>query len=413
LTDRASFPRMAIDTPAKIAILGAGPIGLEAALYARFLGYEVVVFEAGEVAASVRRWRHVRMFTPFGLNRSPLGLAAIQAQDENDRPPADDELLTGHQWVDRYLLPLSQTDLLADHLRLRTSVVRIGKEGLLKGDLPGHSDRGDFAFRLLVRDHEGKERIELADAVIDSTGVFRGSANPLGNGGIFAIGEIAWCDRIEYRLPDFAGEGRNQYACKHTLLIGGGYSAATNAVALAQLAQEVPGTRVTWITRREASAAAKGPIDPVANDRLTERAELTRQANVLASDPSSSVTYWPVTAVEKIEGKVHSATEYEFTVELSGQHAGTFQFDRIIANVGFRPDVDLYKELQVQECYATQGQQALLNPEPNFYILGAKSYGRKSNFLLSIGLEQIRDIFKIIGDRPTLDLYAGAHKLLR
>ncbi|MEC9117285.1 MAG: FAD-dependent oxidoreductase, partial [Planctomycetota bacterium] len=34
---------MAIDTPATIAILGAGPIGLEAALYARFLGYEVTV----------------------------------------------------------------------------------------------------------------------------------------------------------------------------------------------------------------------------------------------------------------------------------------------------------------------------------------------------------------------------------
>ena len=118
---------MAIDTPAKIAILGAGPIGLEAALYARFLGYDVVLYEAGEVAASVRRWGHVRMFTPFGINRSPLGLAAIQAQDENYRPPADDEFLTGHEWVDRYLMPLSQTDLLADHLRLGTTVVRIGK----------------------------------------------------------------------------------------------------------------------------------------------------------------------------------------------------------------------------------------------------------------------------------------------
>jgi thioredoxin reductase len=404
---------MAVDTPAKIAILGAGPIGLEAALYARFLGYDVVLYEADEVAGSIRRWGHVRMFTPFGINRSPLGLAAIQAQDENYRPPADGEMLTGHEWVDRYLLPLSQTDLLANHLRLGTTVVRIGKEGLLKGDLPGHPDRGDFAFRLLVRDRDGMEHIELADAVIDATGVFRGGANPLGNGGIFAVGEVAWCDRIEYRLPHFTGEGRTHYAGKHTLLIGGGHSAATNAVALAQLAQEAPGTRVTWITRREAPAAVKGPVDPIANDRLTGRAELTRQANALVVDPTSSVTYWPVTIVEKIEGKVQSATEFEFTVELSGQHAGIFQFDRIIANVGFRPDTDLYKELQIQECVATQGPQALLNPEPNFYILGAKSYGRRSNFLLSTGFEQIRDVFKIIGDRSTLDLYAGAPKLLR
>ena len=75
---------MAIDTPAKLAILGAGPIGLEAALYARFLGYDVAIFDEAEVAANVRRWGHVRMFTPFGMNRSPLGLAALAAQDEND-----------------------------------------------------------------------------------------------------------------------------------------------------------------------------------------------------------------------------------------------------------------------------------------------------------------------------------------
>ena len=47
---------MSVETPAKLAILGAGPIGLEAALYARFLGYEVEVFDRGAVAEHVRRW---------------------------------------------------------------------------------------------------------------------------------------------------------------------------------------------------------------------------------------------------------------------------------------------------------------------------------------------------------------------
>src|SRR5213593_4367048 len=122
---------MAIDTPARLAILGAGPIGLEAALYARFLGYEVVVYERGEIAASVREWGHVRMFTPFGMNHTTLGLAAIRAHDESYGPPADDALLTGSEWVERYLLPLAGTDLLSDHLRLNTVVVAVGKEELL------------------------------------------------------------------------------------------------------------------------------------------------------------------------------------------------------------------------------------------------------------------------------------------
>ena len=70
---------MAVESPARIAILGAGPIGLEAALYARFLGYEVDVYERGRVAEHLRRWGHVRLFAPFSAISSPLGIAAIAA----------------------------------------------------------------------------------------------------------------------------------------------------------------------------------------------------------------------------------------------------------------------------------------------------------------------------------------------
>ena len=54
--------------------------------------------------------------------------------------------------------------------------------------------------------------------------------------------------------------------------------------------------------------------------------------------------------------------------------------ERVIANVGYSPDAELYRELQVQERPA-----ALRHPEPNFFVLGAKSYGRNSNFLLRQG----------------------------
>jgi hypothetical protein len=400
---------MAIDTPAKIAIVGAGPIGLEAALYARFLGYDVVVFERGDVAQSVSDWGHVRMFTPFGVNRSPLGLAALQAQDESYKPPPDDTLLTGREWVERYLAPLSQTDLLAEHLRTQTTVVAIGKEELLKGDLPGHPDRGDWSFRLLVRDAAGQERIELADAVIDASGVFT-RANWLGHGGLPAVGELAWRDHIEYRLPDILGADRERYAGRHTLLIGGGHSTATNLVALAQLARDAMETEVTWITRREGPAGSGGPIAAIANDPLPTRDELVRRANALTGDPAAGVTWWPATVVERISGRKAAEGRSEFEVELSGRHAGTFAFDEIIANVGFRPDVSLYEELQVG-CQQPQDPPSPVQAEPNFYILGAKSYGRRSDFLVSLGLAQIRDVFAIIGDRASLDLYATAPRL--
>ena len=147
------------------------------------------------MAASVRRWAHVRMFTPFVMNRTPLGLAAIQAQDESYRPPADDAVLTGHEWIDRYLLPLAGTDLLADHLRLNTTVIAVGKEELLKGDLPGHEDRGDWSFRVFSRDAAGVEQVELFDGVLDCTGVFT-TANWLGHGGIRPSARWPYMNRL-------------------------------------------------------------------------------------------------------------------------------------------------------------------------------------------------------------------------
>lgn len=420
---------MAIDTPAKLAILGAGPIGLEAALYARFLGYDVAIYETGDVAQSVRAWGHVRMFTPFAMNCSSLGLAAIAAHDETYQPPKPDELLTGRDWAERYLLPLSQTDLLADHLHLQTTALGIGKEEVLKGELLGDEERGDWPFRLLVRDAAGRERMDEADAVLDATGTFR-QPNWAGQGGLPAIGEQSLRGAIEYHLPDILGSERQKYAGKHILLVGSGYSAATSAVALAQLAAEAPGTHVTWIARHELSADSPGPIPAIADDRLPERAALARRANELAA-AGGALEFLPATTILRIAQNSSGS----FAVELAGQKSETRTFDRIIANVGYRPDNRLYEELQFHECYATQGPlklaaallgqgrgadcleqpacgpQSLFSPEPNFYVLGAKSFGRRTNFLYSAGLAQIRDLFTILGERESLDLYAGAKNL--
>ncbi|MEO8497488.1 MAG: hypothetical protein ABI614_20650 [Planctomycetota bacterium] len=420
---------MAVDTPARIAILGAGPIGIEAALYARFLGYDVDIYERGNVADNILRWGHVRMFSPFGMNRSTLGLAALRAQDESYVPPGDDELLTGLEYADRYVMRLSQTDLLADHLKLGIEVVGVGRPEMLKGDEIGTEDRADSDFRILCQDSAGAEFVATAEVVIDTTGVF-GNPNWAGEGGLPAIGEISLRDRIEYDVPDVLGSARTQYADRKTLVIGAGYSAATTVVALAKLAEHAPATQFTWLVLQSTDA---GPIRPIASDRLPQRAALATEANRLATGASPNVSFKPRTNLVSVR---YNETVGKFLVELSGEHSGRDEFDAIVANVGCRPDASLYQELQVHQCYATEGPmklaaaiqgsssedclaqtahgpQSLTNPEPDFYILGAKSYGRNSNFLVSIGLEQIRDLFTIIGDRADLDLYKTAISLPR
>ena len=67
----------------RIAVIGAGPVGIEAALYAKALGFSVVVYERGEVGEHLMRWKHVRLFTPFALNQTPLGVETIRTHARN------------------------------------------------------------------------------------------------------------------------------------------------------------------------------------------------------------------------------------------------------------------------------------------------------------------------------------------
>ncbi|MEX0794907.1 MAG: FAD-dependent oxidoreductase [Pirellulaceae bacterium] len=416
---------MAVDTPARIVILGAGPIGVEAALYARFLGYEVTLLDRGVVGANLLAWGHVSLFTPFAMNRTPLGVSALLAQDPDFPIPADDAILTGRDYVRKYLRPLAESDLVFDSLMRGFEVLGVGRKGRFKGDDIGSPDRADNPFVTLIRDQDGHESTIESEVVIDCTGVF-GNSRYLGEGGIPAIGELSCRDHVEIGIPDLDGSQRNQYAARHTLVIGSGYTAATNILNLSRLARESLDTHVTWITREAMPEQGDGPVRQIEGDRLPRRAALAAEANRIASSDDGHVTHWPETAVHAIHQDTHSD---HFQVTLTGKHAGIHTFDRVIANVGYRPDWAPQRELQLATCYATEGPlklaahllgeqtadcldvlagegDLLLNPEPNFYVLGTKSYGRNPNFLLQSGYEQIRMLFAILGDRENLNLYA-------
>jgi len=54
------------------------------------------------------------------------------------------------------------------------------------------------------------------------------------------------------------------------------------------------------------------------------------------------------------------------------------------------------------------GAAALRNPEPNFFVLGSKSYGRRPHFFMRSGFEQVREAFTLITGKADLDLYKKA-----
>lgn len=398
-----------------VAVLGAGPIGLEAALYAHTQNLPVTLYERGRVGEHLHRWGHVRLFSPFGMNSTSLGRNAIQAENPKHEFPAEGDCITGKEHLAAYLEPLARTVPLRGCLRTECQVLHISRRGFLKEDGIEDGQRGQQPFRLLIRDGNGRERVEEADVVLDCTGTY-GQHRWMGDGGIPAIGESAAEPRISYRLEDVLGSRQTDYAGKTILLLGSGYSAATTVCDLAQLGARYPETWVIWLAR----GAGSQPLKRIANDPLRERDRLAVRANTLATRPDGNVEFHKETLIEATE-PVGPDRGFQVTANCAGKPR-RWEVDRIIANVGYTPDTSLYRELQVHECYASlgpmnlaaalskhagadcltvpaQGADTLRNPEPNFYILGAKSYGRNSNFLLRNGFAQVREVFTLINGR--------------
>ena len=188
---------------------------------------------------------------------------------------------------------------------------------------------------------------------------------------------------------------------------------------LAKLAETHPATWVIWLAR----GGGTQPIKRFVNDPLRERDQVAVRANMLATRGDGNVEFHPQTVITGIEC---AGADRGFKVRaVCAGKAVTWETDRLIANVGYTPDNSLYRELQVHESFVSLGPMnlastllkhpggdglalsspggaVLRNPEPNFFILGAKSYGRNAHFLLRTGFEQVREVFAMIASDADL-----------
>lgn len=368
-------------------------MGLHAAVGARKRGHEVVVFESHEVAHHVRQWGHVRLFTPWSMLTTEDGLDfAGLSLDVPEATP------TGAEFVSDYLEPIAA----GLDVRPHTAVVQVGRTSLRKAETPGNPSRVHDRFRLLVETPDGLD-VETADAVFDCTGVF-GDPAPAGVGGMVAPGEVLARSSGHLRygpvdVEDLAG--------KDVLVVGDGSSAAT---VIDHLLDLHPPARPHWVCPRpEAPRFASDPSDPLTGRwQLYERLVAARE----------SIRFHGGVGVERM---VQSG--YRLQVTLTD--GDRVLVDQLVACTGFRPDHRLTRELQRTVSWVNEGPAALADflqgigadpvrmvdtvlppetithPEPNFFVLGHKSFGRRSDFLLVTGYRQVLAALDRLGEPST------------
>lgn len=396
-----------------VAVIGGGPVGLAAAAHLLQRGLPVRVYESGvTVAANVRDWGHVRLFSPWGYNIDTAAHALLKRNGW--REPASDAMLTGSNLYDAYLKPLADTPEMAAVIETGATVKAITRQGADKVLSQG---RGEKPFVLAVSDGSGAIRRDLARAVIDASGTWT-APNPLGAGGILAEGEAENGDAIAYGIPDVLGRDRAAYAGKAVLVVGAGHSAANVLLDLADLAEREPHTSIAWATRSFNLMRVYGGGQA---DQLPARGELGSKLKALVrSGRIALISGFGATKVRR------AGTQVVVIGETMLGEQNLEPVDRIVVTTGQRPDLSLIRELRLDfdpwlesaralgplidpnlhSCGSVppHGHRELAHPEPGFYTVGIKSYGRAPTFLMLTGYEQVRSVVAAIaGDMTAAD----------
>jgi thioredoxin reductase len=383
-----------------VAIIGAGPVGLAAAAHLVKRNLPFVLLEAGDqVGSNLSGWSHIRVFSPWRYNIDKAALELLEASGWHK--PDDEGLPTGGELVTDYLHPLSELSQIKSFLHLNSNVISITRKNMDKMKTRGREEQ---PFTIRVRQN-GKNVLHEARAVIDASGTWQNN-NPIGSGGVSAIGEPEQQDRIFYGIPDVHGKFSLRYGNKQVLVVGGGHSAINTILELDKLKDRFPETSIHWILRKKHVREVYGGQE---NDALPARGALGIKIEQLIREERISV-YTPF----QIREIMNENDQLTIIGSQNDALKALRGIDEIIANTGTRPDISFLRELRVafdttvesvpaiaglidpniHSCGTVRphGELELRQDEKDFYIVGMKSYGRAPTFLMATGYEQVRSV---------------------
>lgn len=390
-----------------VAIIGGGPVGLAAAAHLIKRNQPFVLFESGKtIGANILNWGHVRVFSPWKYNIDKASEELLL--QTSWQSPDKESLHTGKEFYDLYLAPLANLALIKPFIHTDSKIIAVNRKNMDKMKTNG---RNEQPFVLQVQQGESIRFFE-ARAVIDASGTWQ-NGNPLGAGGLFAVGEIENASRIYYGIPDVMGRDKERYINKRVLVVGGGHSAINTILELDNLKEQFPKTEIHWVLRKDKISDIYGGQKA---DALEARGALGTRIEALVNKDRVSV-YTPF-QLQEIENSMGTLT---LTGTQLGSRKALSGIDEIVSNTGTRPDFSFSREVRVDydstvesvpelaelidpnihSCGSVRphGEKELRQKENDFYIVGMKSYGRAPTFLMATGYEQVRSVVSaLVGD---------------
>ena len=373
-----------IEPPATIAVIGGGPAGIEAAIYARFLGYDCLLFDAARPARFVKRWHQRPMGASAAALTTPLGWAAIRTQEPDSARPELTQAWTGEQFERDYLTPLAKTDLVHDCVQFNSPVVEVCRHSLYRWETEDLQARANAEFRLLVDSRYRGRYWAAADAVIDCRSI-RGRPLGLGPGGGQAIGQHEHQTELWDTWPMDDRFELHRAEAMHFLLCGLDAEAIRFAEELSRvLAGKKVASRLHWLVRpqelAEADALAAG------------------WTNQTGCDPAllQTVAGFGMARIEK------RGERWGCELMTADDASRPYEVDAVVSLAKGEFDPSIAPTLRLAD--RADGEPNFVTGEPNYYALPAPRLP-----LGEAGLKpthaMIRELFALLGGRENLDLY--------
>lgn len=383
-----------------IAVIGAGPVGISAAVHLKTRGLQPLVIEKGaSVGHAMKEWGHVRVFTPW---QYVTDKAVVELLEKTGwEHPDKEHLPTGLEIVEQYLKPAASLPELKDAIIYNAEVIAVSKQGRSKSS---SHNRDEVSYTIHYKTVDGEHHIVEADGVVDASGTWY-NPNPIGADGLPVAGEKESKEFIAYGVPNVLGKNRSLYEGQRTLVLGSGHSAINIVLDILRLKEENADTKLIWGLRQNKLEKLLGGG---VNDELPARGALGQAAKKAIDEGALELlTPLHVTKIENTGDGLRVET-------LVNGEAKTLDVDRIIVAAGFRPDLQMLREIRLDldetveaprvlapmidpnlhSCGTVKphGIDELSHPDKNFFIVGMKAYGRAPTFLMLTGYEQVRSI---------------------
>jgi hypothetical protein len=415
-----------LDSPATLAIIGAGPIGIEAAIYARFLGYFVSIFDSRRVAHRMLDWNDRKLGCPVSDCTSPLGHAAIKSQNPDYVLPNPDAVWSGKEYAEQYLLPLAKTDLLFDDIHFLSPVSSVSRLRTFRDEETDPQTRCEDQFRLVV---EGRHRgtwVSRADIVLDCRGAME-TTSGMGPGGGLAIDELVHRESFLKHSPLDRKFESKQILGKHIAVVGASDRACLFVQEVLNWLDPSTSSRLTWILPCDAAVHHPYVAHILQQIETAGKSEI-QTYNVLGVEKvaKSESDAWVLQLLLEdettVEFRCDGIVSYPYPRMASGwpeldcqsysiprsQEGGPSSSTYSPTNEATSSEATTSRMLSITET----GDWSFVTCEPGYYRLqtdglrwDASGPSWNAGVGIKRGLEQIRQVFSLIVGRETLDLY--------